>query len=569
MQSVISKNWIRIFSFGLLFLSIGIITRLYFIQIVSGNEFDLASSRQVIVQVDENNKDRGSIIFKYKDGKDFFAATNKLGYTIEINPNIIKNPEDTYNILSSYIDLDPDEYFQKANKENDNSEIIARRVPVNIAEEISEIELKGVILRKEKWRFYPGKHLAANTLGFMSYKGDEIKGQYGLERSYDDVLTKDEDSLYANFFVELFSGIKNSIGSDKGEGSLVTTIEPNVQTFAEEVINKLNNDHGSRKTGAIIMNPKNGEIYAIATYPTFDVNVFNEQEDVSIFSNDIVESVYEMGSIIKPLTVAIGLDTGSIETNSTYYDSGSMTLNNRTFYNYDKKARGTVPIQEILNQSLNTGVAHISQKVGIETFSDYMKKLLGEETGVDLPNEASPLVSNLNTGREIEMATASFGQGIAISPISAIRALASLGNGGYLVRPHVVKGIKYDLGKVRENPEPEKIKIFEEKTSEKISKMLIEVVDSALLNGEVSLPNYSIAAKTGTAQIADKINGGYFENKYLHSFFGYFPAYDPEFIILLYTIEPKGEQYASRTLTIPFMDLVKYLINYYQVEPDR
>jgi cell division protein FtsI/penicillin-binding protein 2 len=569
METQISKNWIRAFSLGVALLSLGIITRLYFVQIVSGSEFEIASSRQISVQKEDKDKDRGSIIFKYKDGKDFYAAINKTGYSIEINPQIIKNPADTYNILSNYIELEPDEFLAQATKEDDSREIIATKVPIDIAQKISNIELKGVSLRKEKWRFYPGKHLAAQVLGFISYRGDEIRGQYGLERVYEKTLSKDNKSLYANFFVELFSGIQDSVSGEKGDGSIVTTIEPNVQTLTEEIVAKITEDYHSKKSGAIVMDPETGEIIAMVVHPSFDVNIFNESEDISIFQNDIVENVYEMGSIIKPLSMAIGLDTGAINKDSTYEDRGSLTFNNRTFYNYDKKARGVVEMQEILNQSLNTGATHISQKVGKETFADYMKKLLGSETGIDLPNEAAPLVDNLDTNRDLEIATASFGQGVAISPISAIRALASLGNGGVLVTPRIAKEVKYDLGIVDELKKGPEIQVFKSETSTEISRMLTRVVDEALLGGEVALPNYSIAAKTGTAQIVDMVNGGYFENRFLHSFFGYFPSYNPEFIILLYTIEPQGVQYASRTLTEPFMDIVKYLINYYEVEPDR
>jgi cell division protein FtsI (penicillin-binding protein 3)/stage V sporulation protein D (sporulation-specific penicillin-binding protein) len=230
---------------------------------------------------------------------------------------------------------------------------------------------------------------------------------------------------------------------------------------------------------------------------------------------------------------------------------------------------GVVNMQEVLNNSLNTGAAFVMLTIGSETFSDYMKKLVGQKTGIDLPNEVTPLVDNLDSKRQIEHATASFGQGIAISPINAIRALAAISNGGYLVTPHIVKSIKYEMGITKDVDIPEPQKIFKDETSGKISKMLTVAVDDALLGGTVALPHHSVAAKTGTAQMADDVNGGYFADKYMHTFFGYFPSYDPQFIILLYTMNPRGVQYSSQTLTMPFMEIVKFLINYYQIEPDR
>ena len=227
-------------------------------------------------------------------------------------------------------------------------------------------------------------------------------------------------------------------------------------------------------------------------------------------------------------------------------------------------------MQETLNQSLNTGMAHIVQKMGKEKFRNYfLNYKLGSETGIDLPNEAFGLVDNLNSPRDVEYATASFGQGIAMTPIAAARALAVLGNGGYLVTPHLVSRIDYDDGTSREMLYPKGDQVITKETSEEISRMLTAVVDDALAHGKYKMPHHTIGAKTGTAQIADPENGGYYEDKYLHSFFGYFPAYDPQFLIFLYTVEPKEVRYASETLTDPFMELAKFLINYYNIPPDR
>jgi cell division protein FtsI/penicillin-binding protein 2 len=291
-------------------------------------------------------------------------------------------------------------------------------------------------------------------------------------------------------------------------------------------------------------------------------------ESLSVFNNQLVEGVYEMGSIVKPLTVAIGLDTGAITPTTTYEDRGQLTADGYTIYNYDKKVRGVVDMQEVLSKSLNTGVSFVVSRVGNEEFSEYLLRLIGEPTGIDLPKEGSPLVSNLKNNRDIEFMTASYGQGIAMTPIAITRALAALGNGGYLVSPHVVSKIEYEVG-VSKVIKPEKgAQVFSQKTSEDISRMLTRVVDEALAGGTVALPRHSVAAKTGTAQIA-RPGGGYLEDQFLHSFFGYFPAFEPQFIVFLYHVNPKGAEYASQTLTDPFMNITKFLINYYEIPPDR
>ena len=177
-------------------------------------------------------------------------------------------------------------------------------------------------------------------------------------------------------------------------------------------------------------------------------------------------------------------------------------------------------------------------------------------------------MKNLESPREVEYATASFGQGIALTPIAAVRALSALANGGTLVTPHLVKSIEYENGKIDTITFPEGTRVFKKETSEDITRMLVTVVDKALKHGKAKNPYYTVAAKTGTAQIANE-HGKYYDDRYLHSFFGYFPAYDPQFLIFLYTVEPKGVQYASETLTDPFIDLTQFLINYYAIPPDR
>jgi cell division protein FtsI (penicillin-binding protein 3)/stage V sporulation protein D (sporulation-specific penicillin-binding protein) len=374
-----------------------------------------------------------------------------------------------------------------------------------------------------------------------------------------------------NFFAELFSNVDDLVrdGAEAKRGDVVTTLEPAVSRLLDSVLQETNDFYKSKLTGAIVMDPKTGAIYAMNVVPSFDLNV-REQATIEEFRNPLVEDVYEMGSIIKPLTVAAGIDSGAVSRSTTYFDPGCIDLNTFTICNFDKKGRGTVDMQQVLNQSLNTGVSYIVDKMGKERFRDYIYAYgLDKETGIDLPSEGSPLIDNLTSPRDVEYATASFGQGIALTPIATVRALATLANGGKLVTPHLVKQIKYEDGTTKDIQYGEGEQVLKPETSEEISRMLSTVVDDALRGGSVSLPHHSIGAKTGTAQIADPNGGGYYEDKYLHSFFGYFPAYDPQFIVFMYTVEPQGVRYASETLTDPFMQIARFLINYYSIPPDR
>lgn len=548
-----------------------LIAKLFVVQVVHGEDYRLEAERQYVSPA-AGVFNRGSIYFTEHDGLKVSAATIKTGVAIAINPSVLVDPEDAYKKLSAIIDIDHDSFFAKASKKDDPYEIIATQQSTNIGDRIRDLKIDGVIVVKDKWRFYPAGSTGAQVIGFVGYKGNELTGRYGLERYYNETLSRDDPSLYVNFFAEIFSNISSTLLSESNEreGDIVTSIEPTVQSFLETELQKITDEWHADHVGGIIIDPKTGEIFAMGQAPTFDPNKFNEVNDQSVFANSLVENVYEMGSIIKALTMAAGLDAGAVKAATTYDDVGTRIIDGKRISNYDGRARGVVPMQQVLDQSLNMGAVFVMEQLGEDQFRKYMLNYgLGEETGVDLPGEVHGFVSNLNSNREVEYATASFGQGIALTPIATVRALSSLANGGFLISPHVTKEIDYTgIGTHTVSPLPPK-RVLKSSTSEEITRMLIKVVDDALLGGTVALPHYSIAAKTGTAQIANPNGGGYYTDRYLHSFFGYFPAYNPRFLVFLFAVNPKGARYASHTLTMPFMDITKFLINYYDVPPDR
>lgn len=560
---------IRIISLAIFAFALLLIGRLYVLQIVRNDNYINKADRQYSSSANKVFS-RGTIYFQNKDKTLVSAATLKSGFIVAINPEILQEPDDVWLKIKDLISIEHDAFILKANKKNDPYEEIATHVDEVVGKQISDLNIKGLQVYKERWRFYPGGNTAAHVLGILGYKGDEYAGRYGLESKYETLLER-KDGAYVNFFAEMFSDIKAATNpSEENEGDIVTTIEPTVQTFLQSVLASTTEKWNSDLTGGIIMDPKTGEIIAMETYPTFDPNNSGEQKNSAIFSNPLVENVYEMGSIIKPLTVAAGIDLGVITSKSTYYDKGFVMISGKKVSNFDGKERGVVNMQDLLSQSLNVGAAYVEKLIGNKKFAEYINLYgLGEKTGIELPNEAKDLISSLKGNIDIDFATASFGQGIALTPVSTIRALSVIANGGFLVNPHLVKSINYKIGVSKDTPiDPGKY-VLKKETTEEVARMMTYSVDNVLSNGTLKIPNYSVAAKTGTAQIAKEGGGGYYDDQFLHSFVGFFPSYNPRFIIFLYTLHPKGAQFGSETLTHPFMDIVNFLINYYEIPPDR
>ncbi len=560
---------IRLISVLIILVALVMSVRLYMLQIVDGKTFRQEAERQ---HINKNTLlyDRGAIYFDSKSEKESWAAISRSGYTVAVNPSIIKNREALYEALSQFLPISREEFMAKTEDRNIKYKEIATHINAETAESIKKLNLYGMTLAVDKKRFYPGGKMASHTIGFVGFDADKIIGKYGLERYYENVLKRDPSLAYRNFFAQFFLNVKESLSDDPEQsGDIYTTIEPSVQLLLEEQLQNIKKTWGSDGAGGIVIEPQTGEIVALAWNPGFDPNNL-AGESLDKFMNPLVESVFEMGSIIKPITMSIGLDRGVVTATSTYFDQGFMVLNGRRFSNYDGKGRGIADMQTVLNQSLNTGAAHIALKVGNEEFAEYLQNFgLGTETGIDLPNETRGLVSNLESARDIEVATASFGHGIALTPVATVRALSVLANGGTLVVPHIVKKIEFDNGLSKKISFAPGKRIISPEASAEVTRMLVKVVDTSLREGKAKIPGYSVAAKTGTAQMTEEGRAGYVEGKYLHSFFGYFPAYEPKFLVFLFHTHPKNVRYASETLTDPFFEIARFLISYYQIPPDR
>lgn len=548
-----------------------VLVRLYFIQVVHGADYAQKADRQ-FASGGSGLFDRGSIYFTNKDGTNISAATLATGFLVAINPQLIEDPEAAYTGIAAIASstIAHDSFITAAAKKNQVYIEVAHHVPEAEGEKLAALDIAGVQVLRERWRYYPGGALAPQSIGIVSYgSGDALIGQTGLEAEYDGTLSRSGDSLYKNFFAELFSNVGNLLvnAKDAREGDIVTTIEPQVQTRLDRDLAQVTEKYSSKESGGIIMDPSTGAILAIGSYPSFDGNNL-QSVDPKLLGVPLVESVHEFGSIMKPLTMTSGLDAGVITPQTTYNDTGCITVNTRKICNWDLKPRGVIPMQQIIMQSLNVGASWVATELGQEKFRHYFTTLFGQKTGIDLPYEGRALLSNLATTQQVNFDDMSFGQGIAVTPVQMIRALGALANGGVMVEPHLASAIRLDSGIERKLDWSQKVPVFSATAARQTTQMMTALVDEKLENGRAIIPTMSVAAKTGTAQLTDG-RGGYYTDRFFHSFVGFFPSYNPRFIILLYTNDPKHVEYASETLDSTFLDLVHFLIDYYQVPPDR
>lgn len=569
----VSRAGLRLVTF-FIFLGAGvIIARLFYLQVILGDKYK-ADAESLFVSQRPTESLRGSIFYKKKDGVHVTAATTVSGFRVTIQPALFDFNRFDEHIasLAGIAGVEQSVIDQKLRGKKSGHIEVLRYLSGEQAAAIRALDIKGISLGPDFWRMYPGKQLASKVIGFLGYKDKTIVGQYGVERSYDHILSLSGSESYINIFAQIFANIQSTIITNNSiHGDLVTTIEPVVQLEMESILRDIQEVRQSDAVGAILMDPYTGEIIAMAHMPDFDLNQFSKEKDQSIYQNPMVQSVFELGSVVKPLVIAAGIDSGAITPETSYTDKGSVEVRDRVFSNFDKKARGLATMQDVLTQSLNTGMVFAEQKMGKDVFRTYMldRFMLGEKTGIDLPGEIGGLVRNLKSTNEVDFAAASFGQGVAVSPIALVRGFAALANGGDLVTPHVGYSYIYTDGTQEKMSFPIQEGILTEETTKTMTKMMVNIVDDGFGKGIHSKERYSIAAKTGTAQIARPDGKGYYDDRNLHSLVGYFPAYEPRFVLYMFNMNPKSGEFASVTLGDPFFDMVDFLIGYYELLPDR
>lgn len=566
------KHWRIYFLVFFVFSSALIIFfRLYALQVTAYNTYrSIAQNQHYIFQ--ELVPERGSIYLKDSDDNTYPLAINREFKMAYAAPKEIKNEDNDKAIfaVSSILNLEEDLVRKKFSDPDDMFEILKHKLTVEEVAKMEDLKIYGIYLVPESFRYYPAGKLAAQITGFVGSDGKEYKGRYGIELYWENELAGQPGSLSQERDVggRWISITDRELEPAQDGMDLVLTIDQNVQYETEEILRKTVEEHGADSGSIIVMEPGTGKVLAMANYPTFNPNEYSEVEDMSFFRNSLVSTAYECGSVFKPVTAAIGIDDGKIEPNSVYYDSGSVQEAGYVIKNSDEKAYGEQTMTQVLEESLNTGAIYIEKQVGNKKFADYVKRFgFGEKTGIEIPGEARGNINNLKAiKRDIQFFTASFGQGITVTPLQLANAYSVIANGGKLMKPQVIEKKIYPDGKIEEVESYEIRRVIGEEAAKKVSQMLYSVVENGH-GKKASVSGYLVGGKTGTAQVAKAGEKGYEEGITIGSFAGFAPIDDPQFTVAVKIYNPKDVQWAESTAAPAFSQVMKFLLEYYKISP--
>ncbi len=514
-----------------------LIFNIYNLQLEKGYYFSTVGAQRLVSRNIESI--RGKIYFTDKNNNLILAALNRKYvaiYAVPVETQGNYNESDL-KALSQIINMPIKELTRRLNKQDDLYELLIQRASAEQVKEVKKLEIKGIYFKNQILRFYPFGNLASHVLGFIgpTAYSDKLVGRYGVEFYFDRLLAGEP-------------------GVASGQ-NLVLTIDRAIQAQAEKILNELIQRHSAVGGTVIVQEPSTGKILAMGNFPNFNPNEYALSE-TGIFLNPAVQAVYEPGSVFKLFTMAAGFSSGKITPETTYYDSGSVELNNRIIRNWGLRAHGIQTMANVIENSINTGTVFAVQKIGHNIFYNYLIKFgLNELTNFALPGEVRGSFRNLKNGRAINFATASFGHGISVTPISLINAISAIANDGILMRPCILSG-----------KPPETIRrVISSDAAEVITQIMASSVRKNII---ADIPNFSIAGKTGTAHVPDFEKGGY-TDEVINTFVGFAPASDPQFTILIKLDKPAGAPLAGSTVVPAFRELARFILNYYNIAPDK
>ena len=532
---------------GLVLATAVIITRLIVFQIVQGREWadKLVDEASVVAK-----PERGVIL----DRNGAVLAANTAEYRIGVSPALVDDPQALATALTGILQIPLYDILTDLTTTS-SYQVLASPVSNEIAQAVAALDENALRIEPLPRRFYPQDDMMCHTLGFLNFDGE---GLAGLEAFYESELAGEAASARVKISpLEVQKSVVAREGAD-----VVLTIDRSVQHLVEQHLADALTTHGATSGEIIVMDPRTGAILALASLPCYDLSADSSLVD------PFVGRQYEPGSVMKLITMAAALDSGTVTSDSTYYDAGALEVGGHRTVNWDRSAPGTVDMTTLLSRSLNVGAATLATWMGAESYYNYMGQFsFGRITGVDLAGETGGLMPLPGSPFWIEsyLATNSYGQALAVTPMQMILSVSALANDGKIMQPHIVQEIRGEENTLVHQPTIYSQPISAQ-TAQQVTTMAITAVAREVSAAQV--PGYTIAGKTGTAQIPDPITKGYHPTDVIGSFIGWLPADDPQLLILVKIDRPTSAPWGSQTAAPVFADLAEDLVVLLNIPPD-
>ena len=478
-------------------------------------------------------------------------AVSKTTYDVYLRGREVDDPIGVSSYLSNLLGLEFEKVHAKAIDKTISESLVKMQIDQEVALKILNSDYKGVFLSENIGRYYPYGDLLTQILGFTTI--DNV-GQAGIEQYYNNMLTGLDGKYYVQSDLQghqIDNTLSSYIPSVAGM-NLQLTIDVSIQQVVEKVLEQIVLDHKPKSVTCIVMNPKNGELLALGLKPSFNLNDIPRSDPglMSTVKNTAVVDVYEPGSTFKILTTAAALEEGKTNLNDRFYDPGYRIVDGQKIKCWKTIGHGSEDLVDGFINSCNSVFMDLALRMGTNSFYSYLKKFgIGSKTGIDIASESSGILMKQSSVKNVDLARIGFGQAVAVTPIQIITAFCAAINGGELLQPYIVKSATDSQGNiVLENKKMVKTQVISQKTSNLINNLLENV---ATKRGKTTfVDGYRIGGKTGTAQKYE--NGVIARGKYVSSFFGTYPAENPEYAMLLLVNEPSAGVYYGSVVAAPY-----------------
>ncbi|PKN17568.1 MAG: penicillin-binding protein [Deltaproteobacteria bacterium HGW-Deltaproteobacteria-6] len=557
-----SKKWLkfRLASILAIFLIlfIALLSRAFQLQVLSGEKLKRLAVRQHITTLPIQSE-RGMIY----DRNGEKLAMSVLADSVCADPTRINDQVKVSRQVAAILNLDQSTVFKRISEPKSFC-WLARKISQQQAAQVEAADIEGVFLIKEPKRFYPNGQLAAHLIGFSGF---DAEGLEGLEKKYDTHLKGTPGKLtWARDAKgkKLFLHVEHANSAKGDSANLVLTIDSRIQYLVETHLKEAVLSKGAKGGVAIVMDPKTGEILALANEKGFNPNNIKGLTSES-WKNRAITDSFDPGSTFKPFLVAAALEEKVVKESDRFYcENGNYKIANRVIREANRKRHGYLPVRDILKYSSNIGSAKIAEKLGREKFYSYIKNFgFGSRTGIDLSGEAAGVLMPVKRWTKVDTANIGFGQGISVTAIQLITAMSAIANGGVLMKPYIVRGLTDKNNNPIKMYAPETVRrVVSQDTAKHLTAMLTEVVGAEDGTGKrAHITNVAVAGKTGTAQKFDFARGGYSSERVRTSFIGFFPSDNPQVAILVMLDEPQRDKWGGVAAAPVFKNIGEQILN--------